>query len=384
MFTQAFITATGDTRSQFSTLQKLIGNSTEPFVPRLPDVTEYGSNFNLATSFNNFFIEKVNSVQDYIEKEKEAYQIHENTLNVFDSNDSCSAGPSRSGSQYLSEFRLCDIDELREIVSGSIKTTFMLDPLPSKVMSKCIDVLLPHLLDLVNTSLSTGSVDGVKFSFIRPLLKKIDLELSHLPSYRPISNLSFISKLVERVVSKRLNEHMTINNLHDDSQHGYKSNHSTETLLVRFLNDVLVAIDQNRGVVVLLIDLSSAFDTVQHSILLKILRDSLHIQGKALQWFKSFLCGRTQAVLIDGVLSEGLIVTCGVPQGSVLGPILFNIYCRHIHNIFKQCGFLSSSYADDNSAMKTFAVFNQLNTLHTDVADCLENLKIYMVETILN
>ena len=254
----------------------MIGNSTDPFVPRLPDVTEYGSNFNLATSFNNFFIEKVNSVQDYIEKEKEAYQIHENTLNVFDSNDSCSAGPSRSGSQYLSEFRLCDIDELREIVSGSIKTTFMLDPLPSKVMSKCIDVLLPHLLDLVNTSLSTGSVDGVKFSFIRPLLKKIDLELSHLPSYRPISNLSFISKLVERVVSKRLNEHMTINNLHDDSQHGYKSNHSTETLLVRFLNDVLVAIDRNRGVVVLLIDLSSAFDTVQHSILLKILRDSLH------------------------------------------------------------------------------------------------------------
>jgi hypothetical protein len=230
----------------------------------------------------------------------------------------------------------------------------------------------------VNSSLLSGSIDGVKFSHVKPLLKKFDLECSDLSSYRPISNLSFISKLVERVVARRLNEHMTVNNLHVDSQHGYKSNHSTETLLVKFLNDILVAVDKSRGVVVLLIDLSSAFDTVQHSILLKILKESIHVKGVALDWFRSFLSGRIQSVVIDGVLSDWLTVTYGVPQGSVLGPILFNIYCRHIDKVFKNCGFMSASYADDNSALRTFASFNQFNTLYHDVPNCLHELKKYM------
>ena len=375
MYTNAFINAKGDIKAQFNMLQKLIGDTVDPFVQKLPDVADYGNNYNLASDFNKFFMDKVEAVQSYIETEKQLYQIDK-----CDTSTPLLSDVQENSVQYLSEFKLCDIKELREIVYHSIKTTQGIDPLPSNTMSQCMDVLLPHLLDLVNTSLLTGSVDGVKFSYVKPLLKKIDLALSLFSSYRPISNLSFISKLIERVVAKRLNEHMTINNLHIESQHGYKSGHSTETLLIKFLNDILVAIDQNRGVVVLLIDLSSAFDTVQHSILLKILKNAMYISGTALEWFQSFLCGRSQAVLIDGVLSDWLTVTCGVPQGSVLGPILFNIYCRHIHHVFQKCEFLSSSYADDNSAMKSFAVFNQLHTLYQDIPNCLEKLKIYMIE----
>ena len=214
-------------------------------------------------------------------------------------------------------------------------------------------------------------------------LKALGLDFWDHSSYRPISNLSFISKLIERVVAKRLDEHMSLNKLHIKSQHGYKSNHSTETLLVKFLNDILVAVDQNRGVIVLLIDLSSAFDTVKHSILIKILRDSIGVRGTALQWFESFLSGRTQAVVINGVLSEWLTVSCGVPQGSVLGPILFNIYCRHIHTVFEDCGFVSSSYADDNSGIKSFALFNQYQTLYKDIPHCLSKLIEYMLHNYL-
>ena len=128
---------------------------------------------------------------------------------------------------------------------------------------------------------------------------------------------------------------------------------STIALKHKFLNDILVAVDKSRGVVVLLIDLTSAFDTVQQSILLKILQEfilfmSIHVKGVALEWFCSFLLGRIQSVFIDGVLSDWLTFTCGVPQGSVLVPTLFNIYCRRINKVFKNCGFKSASYADDN------------------------------------
>ena len=122
---------------------------------------------------------------------------------------------------------------------------------------------------------------------------------------------------------------------------------------------------------------------MKHSTLIKILKDSIHVTGVALKWLESFLSGRTQAVVINGVLSDWLPVSCGVPQGSVLGPILFNIYCRFIHKVFENCGFISSSYADDNSGIKSFALFNQFNTLYKDVSYCIMKLKEYMLNNYL-
>ena len=361
--------ANGNAKTLFKLYDKLVENSSKN-KQILPDIDQYGSNHGLATSFNNFFIEKVNKTQSHIRAENHDVDVSSCHTPHLQSSES---------SQHLTCFRLCEFNELKEIVmKHGIKTTHPLDPLTKQLMASCLDIIMPHLLDLVNTSLISGCIDGVKFALIKPLLKKMDLDCSMLLSYRPISNLSFISKIIERVVAKQLDEHMLKNNLHVDSQHGYKAGHSTETLLLKFYNDILVAIDKNRGVVVLLVDLSSAFDTVQHKLLLDILKDSLYIRGTALEWFQSFLCGRSQAVIIDGVQSDWLTVSCGVPQGSVLGPILFNIYCRYIHCVFEDCGFTSSSYADDNSALKTFALFNQVNVLHEDVPNCIYQLKQYM------
>ena len=95
---------------------------------------------------------------------------------------------------YLSRFKLCDICELKEIIyENTIKTTHGIDPLPKKQMSECMDTLLPHLLDLVNSSLSSGNIDGVKYALVKPLLKKFDLDVSEFSSFRSISTLSFIS-----------------------------------------------------------------------------------------------------------------------------------------------------------------------------------------------
>ena len=375
-FTKVFDNCKGNSKAIFENYNKVVGNSSEKPTQILPDLDEYdGDSFKLASSFNHFFIEKVQRARDHIHNELNSVEQPVHAFNGKETNNQ-----SLDHSSILTDFKPSDMDELINLIrERGIRTSSKIDPISSSTMKECLDPLLPHLLDLINTSLKTGSINGVKLAYIAPLIKNlVDVDSLDKSSYQPISHLSFISKLIERIVAKRLNEHMSSNNFNVDSQHGYKSGHSTETLLVKFMNDLLVAIDKDRGVVVLLVDLSSAFDTVQHDILMKILEQSLNIRGTALKWFHSFLTGRTQAVIINGVESEWLPVSCGVPQGSVLGPILFNIYCRHINCVFEECGFSSLSYADDNAALKTFALFNQVNIMLDDIPNCITTLKRYM------
>ena len=115
-----------------------------------------------------------------------------------------------------------------------------------------------------------------------------------MKNYRPVADLEFLSKLSERVVAEQLDQHMNINNLHCKFEHGYKPYHSTETLLLRIVNDVLLSLDNNMAIILLLIDLSAAFDTVDIDLLLHIMESEIGIRGKALDWFASFLKDRNQ------------------------------------------------------------------------------------------
>ena len=161
-------------------------------------------------------------------------------------------------------------------------------------MKISFEAALSCLTIVVNSSLKHGTIEGVKEAIVRPLLQKAGLDYNDFLCFRPISNIPFVSKVIEKIVQRRTNTHLDLNNLNCDSQYGYKRNHGTETLLVHFVDQLLVAVDKKLGVVMLLIDLSAAFDTVCHSVLLRILSDELGIRGTALRWFKSFLTGRTQ------------------------------------------------------------------------------------------
>ena len=226
----------------------------------------------LANRFNDFYLNKVKQLRSKI-------PVSNNILN-------------HSGDIYngpvLDCFRPTTVQELREILKTSgIKTSFN-DILPANLLRQVIEELLPHLCDLVNKSLSTGSVEGMKESIVVPLLKKSGLDSEILKNYRPVADLVFLSKLTERVGAIRFNEHMTDNNLHSSYEHGYKKHHSSETLLMLLINAFLRGLGNNLAIILLLIDLSAAFDTVDIDLLLHILESEIGIRGTALNWFESF------------------------------------------------------------------------------------------------
>ena len=205
-------------------------------------------------------------------------------------------------------------EEVKKILLSSAPKSCELDPVPTWLLKLCCDEILPLLTKIINVIMSSSDMPhDLKMAAVKPLLKKIILDLI-LKNYRPVSNLPFLSKLVEKVVLLRLNDHLLCNNFREMFQSAYIKGHSTETALLRVRNDVLGAMDKQKVTLLIMLDLSSAFDTIDHSILLHRLSDRLGIQGSALEWIKSYLMERTQFLSVEGKSSKPMPLTHGVPQ----------------------------------------------------------------------
>ena len=215
---------------------------------------------------------------------------------------------------------------------------------------------------------------------LAPLIKQLDdlIDKENEKNYRPVTNLQFIEKLIERVVKVRLGEHMVEQQLQSDFEHGYKDGHSTETLLLKAVNDLLVSCDAGLPSVIMMLDLSAAFDTVDQSKLLSILRDEIGVEGTALKWFESFIVGRTQRVKIRDAYSEVGDLIYGEAQGSVLGPPLFNIYIRSLKKHVEPSKFSILGFADDHQLIKTFLPVLQIQALDGDLNKCFDLITEWM------
>ena len=179
--------------------------------------------------------------------------------------------------------------------------------------------------------------------------------------------------MLERVVSSRLKDHMRNNNSEEMMQSAYRSCHSTETAIVKIKDDLLKAVDNKQVVIMTLLDLSAAFDTIDHSTLIQRLRHRIGLTGTALEWFSSYLKDRFQACSIDGVKSAFVKLLFGVPQGSVLGPLLFSRYTLPVAKIAKRHGVNFHFYADDTQLYVSFDVGSN----HTPSMQSLERCIIY-------
>ena len=243
-------------------------------------------------------------------------------------------------------FKSCSPNEVRKLLEKlDTKKSTGLDNLPSRMLKIAAGVLAPSLAFLFNQSISSGIVPTEwKLARVTPIFKKGKRQ--DVNNYRPISIIPAVAKVFERIIYDQFFKYLNDNDLLVNCQSGLRSLHSTLTSLLEASNSWSVNIDNGLINGVIFIDLKKAFDTIDHKILFRKLA-SYGIDHRALKWFDSYLSDRQQKCVVNGELSGARAVTCGVPQGSLIGPLLFLIYINDLPNCLSKA--LPRMYADDTS-----------------------------------
>ena len=212
--------------------------------------------------------------------------------------------------------------------------TCSLEPWPTFLVKSCIDILLQSLTKLVNLFLQQGVFPKpFKNAIVTPLMKKTSLPKEDLNNYQPFSGLSFLSKLVEHIVATQIRSRIDSNDLGKIFQSAHKAGHSTETALLCIQNEIHLSLSKGMPTAFVLLDLSAAFDTIDHDTLLSCMSTRFGFTSTVCRWFTAYLLDRSQSVKIDSVISKCFKLNFGVPKGSVLGPLLFSLYTSDLSQV---------------------------------------------------
>ena len=285
---------------------------------------------------------------------------------------------SAAPSSTLTDFSVITEESLLELIMKSPCKHSSMDPLPSWLLKQCVALLAPFLTRLINRSIIDSVVpESMKMAIVTPILKKSYLDSSDISNYRPISNLSFLSKLLERAIKQQLTRYLESESLLPHNQSAYRAGHSTETAALRVFSDLVSESDAGNISLMALLDLSAAFDTVDYEILFLRLETVCGVTGSALSWIKSYLTNRKQAIKCAGAISPTSNLTCGVPQGSVLGPLLFLVYTIGLDEVIARHDLLNHAYADDAQIYGSCKP-GESDMLRVKVLDCIDDVNGWM------
>ena len=293
----------------------------------ISDEHEYEKPEEIVEKFNEYFSTIGQTINQQIENCTESYSINETEFSMF--------------------LKSTNIPEVKKVIDNlNAHKSAGIDGIPADVIKNCSDIFAPLLTSLINLSFSQGTFPScLKIARVIPISKGSDK--TDMNNYRPISLLSVVSKVFERIMYSRIISFLEKFHLLNDSQFGFRSKRSFVDAIAHIVEKVRE--DHHKTFYTcIFLDLKKAFDTVDHTRLLQKIYN-IGIRGKAFYWLQSYLQGRTQVVSINNCSSQVRDINYGVPQGSILGPLLFIIY---INDIISVCDKIQPTlFADDTNLL---------------------------------
>ena len=331
----------------------------------------------IAQAFSEFFKSKTENIRLDLDKKAELLSddlLPSSKLNLLEKVRSV---------PKLSLFKSVTVDYMKKLIVSSNDKSCRLDLIPPRILKMFPSKFAPYITLIVNRSLTTGYVPlSFKAAIVMPSIKKYNLVPTVKESYRPVSNLQYISKLLEKTVFAQLEEHLSTFSLLPNSQSAYRKQHSTETSLLKVSNDILSQLNQGRSTLLVKLDISAAFDTVNHRMLLERYSDYFGLSDTVLDWFHSYVSNRTQSVQVGSELSEYVEINCGFAQGSTLGGPKYNMFTSPLHELIELHDISHEGYADDSNLYVSFDLKNNVETTDAvlQMENCLSDVTRWMLE----
>ena len=351
-----------DTKNLHKVLKELTGNKKEQI-----SHTKYSEN-ETANKLATFYTNKVLNIRNTISAsaKTEVVKIYNTSKHTQIEIDG------------FSSFEKVDPETLKKTLLSMKKKHCSLDPGPTTVIMKCLDLLLPIFLRIINDAISNSIFpDPLKNSTVTPVAKDPSGDPDDFTNLRPINSIPFLAKALEKIMHGQLNKYFELNKLYPNYQSSYREHHSCETALICMTDEIQKSVHEGKNVILLILDNSAAFDTVDQDILLEKLENSYYVKGKALNMISSYFKNRTFSVKINNHTSTPTKLRFGVPQGSLLGPLFYIAYTKLIELIVHSHGLKIQSYADDCQIYAPFQD-NEHLLIENKIQECMKDIQSFM------
>uniref|UniRef100_A0A8C6PJA8 Reverse transcriptase domain-containing protein n=1 Tax=Nothobranchius furzeri TaxID=105023 RepID=A0A8C6PJA8_NOTFU len=352
-FANIVTTHSGNQRVLYKTLNAVLSTDNSSTVAITDD---------LCSQFLSFFLDKVSNIRTLIISPGDVLLPVSVCTGCFD------------------HFEPITLPALERLISSMKPSGCPDDIVPARLFREVLPVVAPYVLNIINSSLVSGTIPSFfKHAVLQSLLKKSGLDPTVLGNFRPMSKLPFLSKVLEKAFYNQIMPHLNNFGVLDKFQSGFRQYHSTESAHIRVFNDIMLSTDSGSHVALVMLDLSAAFDTVDHDILLSRLENLVGIKGSALDWFCSYFDNRSIRVRMDDSSSPSAALPWDVPQGSILGPLLFSIYILPLGLIFRNFNISFHFYVDNCQIYVPLKTFTSIQPL----LDCLGEVKDWLAANFL-